>query len=195
MENKRKWYQTNWGVILLLVLFFPAGLFLMWKYTNWHKYAKIGITGFFVLMLLAGSSSQDKNTNTPSSSIDTTQQADTKPTEKQKPTEQPKPTEINSYELKAEIRFSDDALLVTNQDEKGWTGCKLEINAGIISGGYSYKTTLILPNDPLIIPFREFTKGDGTRFNAYDTKPQKITISCDEYGETGKRGFGYYTAN
>lgn len=190
MENNTKWYKTNLGIIALLILFFPAGVFLMWKYTSWHKYLKLGITGFFVLMVLAGSSG-NKNTSTSPVS----QQMEVKPTELPKPTTQPKPTEPLSYELKAEVAFSDDAFKITNKDEKGWTGCKLELNAGIISGGYTYKYNLFLPDDPIIIAFREFTKGDGTRFNSYETKPQKLTISCDEVGETGKRGFGYFTIN
>jgi hypothetical protein len=185
MENKTKWYKSNLGIIALLIVFFPAGVFLMWKYTSWHKYLKIGITGFFLLMLLAGASGDKKDTSTPLPS----QQVEAKPTE------QPKPTEPSSYELKAEVGFSDDAFKITNKDEKGWTGCKLELNAGFISGGYTYKYNLFLPNDPIIIAFREFTKGDGKRFNSYETKPQKLTISCDEVGETGKRGFGYFTIN
>ncbi len=52
METKKKWYQTNGGIIALLILFFPAGLFLMWKHTDWNKTAKWTITGFFALLVL-----------------------------------------------------------------------------------------------------------------------------------------------
>lgn len=47
MENKKKWYKTNQGMILLLVFFFPAGLFLMWKYAGWNKKVKWIITSMF----------------------------------------------------------------------------------------------------------------------------------------------------
>jgi hypothetical protein len=44
----------NIGVIALLMLFFPAGLFLMWKYANWPKVTKWLVTGavfgFFILV-------------------------------------------------------------------------------------------------------------------------------------------------
>jgi hypothetical protein len=50
------WYQKPLAILLLLVFFFPAGLFLMWKYAPWNKTVKWGITGFFLLLLLGASS-------------------------------------------------------------------------------------------------------------------------------------------
>jgi len=50
-ENvEKKWYQESSGVILLLLLFFPVGLYLMWKYTKWSIKAKWIITGVLVLL-------------------------------------------------------------------------------------------------------------------------------------------------
>ena len=43
-ENTKKWYQKTGFIILLLIFFFPVGLFLMWKYTNWGKKVKIAIS-------------------------------------------------------------------------------------------------------------------------------------------------------
>lgn len=37
------WYKRTWGIVLLLIFFFPIGIYLMWKYANWHKYIKIGV--------------------------------------------------------------------------------------------------------------------------------------------------------
>ncbi len=47
---KKKWYKTTWGVILLLVLFYPAGLFFMWKDTKWKPKIKWSLTGLFVIL-------------------------------------------------------------------------------------------------------------------------------------------------
>lgn len=52
MENeplvkKKKWYQTSAGIIALLILFFPAGLYLMWRHADWNKTAKWVVTGAF----------------------------------------------------------------------------------------------------------------------------------------------------
>jgi len=54
--NNKKWYQQTWGVVLMLVLFFPMGLYLMWKHAQWGKGVKIGVTSaLVVLCALAGS--------------------------------------------------------------------------------------------------------------------------------------------
>lgn len=54
MKTDKKWYQSTAGVIVLLILFFPVGLYLMWKHTNWNKGAKAVVTGVFALMILLG---------------------------------------------------------------------------------------------------------------------------------------------
>ena len=46
MENLGlKWYQKKGGIIVLLIFFFPVGLYLMWKHSSyWPKRTKILIT-------------------------------------------------------------------------------------------------------------------------------------------------------
>ena len=34
---KKKWYQKTAWILLLLLFFFPLGLFLMIRYTKWNK--------------------------------------------------------------------------------------------------------------------------------------------------------------
>lgn len=90
MENK-KWYQKTLGIIILLILFFPIGLFLMWKHARWNKIVKIIITGIFALFLL-GSSSGSKTSSTQQT------QASPTPSEAKKtpePTKEVKPLSIS----------------------------------------------------------------------------------------------------
>lgn len=48
-----KWYQTTWACILFLFLFFPLGLFLMWKYQKrWPIPVKTGISTVFAFFLV-----------------------------------------------------------------------------------------------------------------------------------------------
>ena len=61
--NKKKWYQTSAGIIALLILFFPAGLYLMWKYADWNRKAKWIVTGGVVILFLI-SSAQNSSKNT-----------------------------------------------------------------------------------------------------------------------------------
>lgn len=47
-----KFYQQNWFVFLMLVIFFPLGLFLMWKYAAFNKVTKWIITGAIALLVI-----------------------------------------------------------------------------------------------------------------------------------------------
>lgn len=38
--NENKWYQKSVFIVLFLVVFFPVGLYLLWKYTAWSKIVK-----------------------------------------------------------------------------------------------------------------------------------------------------------
>ena len=57
----KKWYEKNLAIILLLIFFFPVGLFLMWKYSNWNKVIKIVISIFFGIVLLSNMGSKKTN--------------------------------------------------------------------------------------------------------------------------------------
>lgn len=60
----KKWYQRAPGIIALLIFFFPAGLFLMWKYARWNQKVKWIITGlfaFFFLFTINGPSYKDNS--------------------------------------------------------------------------------------------------------------------------------------
>lgn len=51
-SNNKKWYEKTGWIILLLILFFPLGLFLMWK-SDWKKTPKILISIFFGWIVIA----------------------------------------------------------------------------------------------------------------------------------------------
>lgn len=40
----KKWYQSTGLMWVTLVLFWPIGLFLMWKYNNYSEKVKVAIT-------------------------------------------------------------------------------------------------------------------------------------------------------
>lgn len=48
MSNENVKSKSNVAIIIALILFFPLGLFWMWKNSNWKKVIKIIITVFFV---------------------------------------------------------------------------------------------------------------------------------------------------
>jgi len=44
-----KWYQKSCWIYTLIIVFFPVGLYLLWKYSSWKKTAKVATT---ILVLL-----------------------------------------------------------------------------------------------------------------------------------------------
>jgi uncharacterized membrane protein len=49
---QEKWYYKTWFIILLLIVFAPAGLILMWIGGKFNKYARIGITAVVLLFIV-----------------------------------------------------------------------------------------------------------------------------------------------
>lgn len=45
-------YQQTWLIAILIILFFPVGLFLMWRYAAWSKTAKIAVSSIWALLAL-----------------------------------------------------------------------------------------------------------------------------------------------
>lgn len=63
-KQEKKWYQKTGWIIALLIVFFPVGLYLMWKYTDWKKGLKIAVSIVCAVCLVIGLfsiSSQDGN--------------------------------------------------------------------------------------------------------------------------------------
>ena len=58
---KKKWYQKTWFIILMLVIFFPVGLFLLWKCTKLKKPLKFLITALVGLIFIFANSSVLEN--------------------------------------------------------------------------------------------------------------------------------------
>ena len=65
-----KLYEKNWFVVLMLILFFPVGLYLMWKHTKWNKVVKIVISVFFGILIICSSGNENK-TNSVSNNVKT----------------------------------------------------------------------------------------------------------------------------
>jgi hypothetical protein len=47
------WYKKPVSVILLLIFFFPVGLYLMWKHELWNKNTRWIVTGVVGIVVLA----------------------------------------------------------------------------------------------------------------------------------------------
>lgn len=69
METKtEKWYDKEWLVVVLCVIFFPVGLYALWKNSSISIGWKIGVTGFFAVLIIVSINSDDKPTDAPGDS-------------------------------------------------------------------------------------------------------------------------------
>ena len=70
MENQTelKWYQKPTGIIILLIFFFPVGLYLMWKNDLWTKQTRWIVTGILAVIVIANAGNDKSNSSNSSSS-------------------------------------------------------------------------------------------------------------------------------
>jgi len=84
----------------------------------------------------------------------------------------------NSNDKPLDITASYDALAmyITNNETNNLTGCKFTLN-----NDYKYEsgtTFLMTAGQKGEFYLSDFTKSDGTRFNAYQIKPQYLSVLC-----------------
>lgn len=100
----KKFYQQTWFIIASLLIFFPAGLYLMWKYADWKKNIKLIITGILVLCMVFGQFVPTKNDSSPAA--EKTPISDTNATKEESTTKatKKKSAETKTKKLKKEIK-------------------------------------------------------------------------------------------
>ena len=57
--KEKKWYQKVWGIILLLMFFFPAGLYFLWK-SDYSKSVKLIGTFIIAALVVYSVATQDQ---------------------------------------------------------------------------------------------------------------------------------------
>lgn len=62
-SNSNAWYEKTWLVVILCIIFFPVGLYALWKNSSISKGWKIGVTAIIALIVIANLGDKDKTTN------------------------------------------------------------------------------------------------------------------------------------
>lgn len=95
--EKEKVYQKTWFTILFLIVFFPVGLFTMWKYKKFNKVARIIISVFWVFCVITAFIPSDDSQSTDSTAEATTEAPTTTEVTTETPTtEAPTTTEATT---------------------------------------------------------------------------------------------------
>ncbi|HMH31182.1 MAG TPA: cadherin-like beta sandwich domain-containing protein [Methylomirabilota bacterium] len=99
----QKWYQQNIAIILFLVFFFPLGLYLMFKYSDWTSKTKKIVTVAVVALLALGVFGYLNAPPTASTNLKSASNA---------------PVEASSYKLEGKIFPYDSTLTVNGETVK-----------------------------------------------------------------------------
>ena len=115
-----KWYEKSWVIVLFIVLFFPVGLFLLWKYGHFKPKTKKIITAVVAVIFVFSlfTPKQDKPQNeTPSVSEQDTEQTSTDETKNQDDPKEPDVPEPNTSEMVDYIasKAKNDAQSITQE--------------------------------------------------------------------------------
>ena len=62
-SNSNAWYEKTWLVVILCIIFFPVGLYALWKNSSISKGWKIGVTAIIALIVIANLGNNDKTSN------------------------------------------------------------------------------------------------------------------------------------
>lgn len=88
-SNSNAWYEKTWLVIILCIIFFPVGLYALWKNSSISKGWKIGVTVIIALIVIANIGDKDETNSNSTSS--------TEPTENTETTKEKQWTEVYSF--------------------------------------------------------------------------------------------------
>lgn len=82
-SNSNVWYEKTWLVVILCIIFFPVGLYALWKNSSISKGWKIGVTAIIALIVIANLGDKDKAsaTSTETQNVVETEQSNTAETE------------------------------------------------------------------------------------------------------------------
>ncbi|MBE5984662.1 MAG: hypothetical protein E7248_15360 [Paenibacillaceae bacterium] len=69
--KKVPFYQSGWFTILLLIFFFPVGLYLMWRYKKFNMVARVIVSALFVFLMIPAIFGKSKDSGVTANSTKT----------------------------------------------------------------------------------------------------------------------------
>lgn len=130
-----KFYERTWFVIIMLIFFFPLGLFLMWKFKDWTKGVKWIVTIVVVLVAILGFATDENDGEEKKQETNTTTDSkeDSKDSKKDnaEKNNSKKDTKTKEEKQKSEIKKDDKPL---TDEEKLDKKLKEDVRSADIKG-------------------------------------------------------------
>ena len=192
-----KIYEKTWFIILMLLVFFPVGLFLMWRYSEWNKVVKVIITVLCALALVLymfGGSSDDKKKTEDKPKAQQEQEVDkTEPEQEQKVEED---SNKSSDLFKDGVYEDDDVKIVITKAEVIPEGDTTYSEYNLADGDvicFWYDITnktskKVTPDTQWALIFKAVQDNDPNRVNELDTAPLPDSSFTDVQMEEIKEG-------
>lgn len=105
------------------------------------------------------------------------------PSNTENKTDEIMPTPIAKREFTASVNFDGQKFVVTNLDEFDCLDSRMEVNGGLVKGGYTLEGNLLESGKTYEVGAMQFSKSDGTRLNPFEVKPKTFSISCGQGNE------------
>ena len=184
-EQPKKWYQKTWGIILLLLIFFPAGLYFLWK-SDFSKKSKLVLTGIIAILVFSSMGNKEQNQNI------TTQNQQVQ----QSQTESKKSEEVSKVKTESdsqEYAEADIDILINDVKEnaaranKSYNGKYVKIVGGVIDNIESDGDYITIKNRDKysLLKVQCFPKNKEVREQIFNlNKGEYITV----YGKISKVG-------
>lgn len=83
------------------------------------------------------------------------------------------PEPIKPEHMNASVNFKDNQFIITNLEKSDCQNARMQVNSD-----YELKGYMLASGQVYTVGAGQFTKGDGTRFNPFSTKPQNFYIGC-----------------
>lgn len=84
---------------------------------------------------------------------------------------------LSEYKIRvsASVMYDAEGFYITNLNNFDWKYVIFKLNYGL-TGTYRAKRELVKAGETIRIPFYEFIKNDGERFNIYSEKPKRFMV-------------------
>jgi hypothetical protein len=85
---------------------------------------------------------------------------------------------MKGVSLRGDVTFTGTQFVIENRTDEDWHDVRLEINGGMLTSGYLYHADSIAAGRALTVGALLFTNSDHVRFNPFQLKADKLTVSC-----------------
>lgn len=92
------------------------------------------------------------------------------------------PTSPPVRDLKIDVSKTLTDIVVKSNEERTCNELLIDLNSGVLGGGYRKEFARIRKGETLTIPYPSFTNSDHRRFNLSTTDPKKVYVHCKVEG-------------